>query len=303
MTEHGGTAAWLRHAERTLADAGVPTPDVDAVLLLGHVTDRRRGEVGVDAVLDRPISAQARARLDELLRRRAAREPLQHLTGRAPFRRLELAVGAGVFVPRPETEQLVGLALEELATVHEPQPIVVDLGTGSGAIALSIALEAPHSRVTALEASAEARVWTQRNLDAAQLPNIRLVAGDMADALADMAGTLSLLVSNPPYVPAEAIPRDIEVRLHDPAQALYSGADGLDHIRIIARRGRTLLRPGGVLLLEHGEHQGADIRAVLADAGWLDAETLPDATGRDRFTRALSPAEASGSAVNTPADA
>jgi release factor glutamine methyltransferase len=223
------TVAELRaHGIRTLTDAGVPTPDADAELLLAHVLGLSRGQVQAKAVTGASVSEADAAAYRAVLERRAAREPLQHITGLAPFRSLELAVGPGVFVPRPETEFAAQLAIDALLAVPSPQPLAVDLGTGSGAIALALATEVPHAQVVAVERSPEAHAWAERNIRATGADNIRLVLGDLADALPELDGTVDVVVSNPPYIPDEAIPRDVEVQLHDPAAALYGGPDGLD---------------------------------------------------------------------------
>jgi release factor glutamine methyltransferase len=193
-----------------------------------------------------------------------------------------------VFVPRPETEIVAQLAIDALLNAAEPDPIAVDLGTGSGAIALAMATEVPHAAVHAVEKSDEAIVWTRRNVDAIA-PRVDLRHGDLATAFEDLAGRVAVVASNPPYVPDDAIPRDDEVRLHDPALALYGGSDGLDVVRIISRVGLGLARSGGTIVLEHGEWQGASIREILAADGWLGAATHPDLTGRDRATTAIRP--------------
>lgn len=278
-------SARLRADAQQLADAGVPDPTVDAELLLGHVLGVSRGEVQAAAISGAGLSEDACERLDALIARRAAREPLQHLTGVAPFRQLELAVGPGVFVPRPETETVVQFAIDALLEMAAPSPIAIDLGTGSGAIALAMATEVPHARVHAVERSAEAHAWAARN--AAGVENLTLVHGDLATAFEELVGTVDVVISNPPYVPDDAIPRDPEVRLHDPAQALYGGADGLDIVRVISQRARRLLHSGGMLVLEHGELQGAAIRGILESDGWRAAATHQDLTRRDRATTAL----------------
>ncbi|MGO3886803.1 MAG: peptide chain release factor N(5)-glutamine methyltransferase [Mycetocola sp.] len=287
-----------REIERLLDAAGIPTPAVDAELLMAFVTSRSRGEIQSGVILGRSLTEGEAAALGEALSRRLRREPLQHITGRASFRTIELAVGPGVFVPRPETELLVQLGLDELARLRESAdgaaddtaPLtVVDLGTGSGAIALSVATEAPASRVWAVEGSPDAFVWAEQNRRELHLENATVVRGDLADALPELDGTVDLLLSNPPYVPDDAIPRDPEVRLFDPAMALYGGADGLDIVRILAVRGAELLRPGRLMAIEHGEYQGADIRAILSAAGWCDATTVQDLTKRDRITLARRP--------------
>jgi release factor glutamine methyltransferase len=272
---------------RTLADAGVPTPEVDAELLLGHALGVSRGQLQAQAVTGATVAEGARAAFLTALERRAAREPLQHITGLAPFRSLELAVGPGVFVPRPETEFVAQLAIDALLAVPTAQPLAVDLGTGSGAIALALATEVPHAQVVAVERSPEAHAWAERNIRASGADNIRLVLGDLADAVPELDGTVDVVASNPPYIPDEAIPRDVEVRLHDPAAALYGGPDGLDVVRTLSRRARALLRPGGALVIEHGELQGSAMRDLLASDGWRAAATHRDLLGRDRVTTAV----------------
>lgn len=280
-------AALLRAVATQLADAGVPDPLVDTELLLGHVLGRSRGEVQAAAVRGDAVGDSEAARLQELAQRRAAREPLQHLTGVAAFRHLELAVGPGVFVPRPETETVVQFAIDALIASAEGAPVAVDLGTGSGAIAMAMATEVPHAQVFAVERSPEAHAWAARNTASAE--NLTLVLGDLASAFDELRGRVAVVISNPPYVPDDAIPRDPEVRLHDPAQALYGGADGLDVVRVISTRARELLHPGGLLVLEHGELQGAEIRGILERDGWRSAATHQDLTRRDRATTALRP--------------
>jgi len=280
-------AARLRATAQQLADAGVPDPGVDAELLLGHVLGLGRGELQAAVIRGQEISDADAERLDALVARRAAREPLQHLTGVAPFRHLELAVGPGVFVPRPETEAVVQFAIDALIENPAPAPVAVDLGTGSGAIALAMATEVPYARVYAVERSADAYAWASRNT--ADADNLTLVHGDLATAFDELRGAVDVVISNPPYVPDDAVPRDPEVRMHDPAQALYGGPDGLDVVRVISRRAQELLRPGGLLVLEHGELQGADIRALLAADGWRAPATHEDLTRRDRATTALRP--------------
>ncbi|MGI6878948.1 peptide chain release factor N(5)-glutamine methyltransferase [Microbacterium sp. gxy059] len=281
----------LRGAISALADAGVPDPAVDAELLVAAALgpDVSRGEVQTAIIRGDAMPERAGEALRAMLRRRRDREPLQHIVGAAPFRHLTLRVGPGVFVPRPETEQVAQLAVDALRSAAEPEPIAVDLGTGSGAIALALATEVPHARIHAVERSDEAIVWTRRNVDAIA-PRVDLRHGDLDAALDDLAGTVAVIVSNPPYVPHEAIPRDPEVRLHDPAAALYGGPDGLDPIRTISRVGLRLGRPGAVIVLEHGEWQGGAVRAILAADGWQATATHPDLTQRDRATTALRPA-------------
>ncbi|MDQ1575316.1 MAG: release factor glutamine methyltransferase [Microbacteriaceae bacterium] len=280
-------AALRKQAIDALALAGILDPEVDADLLIGHVLGASRGRVQALTVTDAVVSAADVASIAELVERRASREPLQHITGRAAFRSLELAVGPGVFVPRPETEQVVQFAIDALRAVASPEPLGVDLGTGSGAIALAMATEVPNARIVAVENSPEAFIWTRRNFDETAAPNARLVFSDLAEALPELAGLVDVVISNPPYIPAEAIPRDPEVRLFDPAHALYGGADGLDVVRAVSQTARRLLHQGGTLVIEHGELQGAEIRALLTDDGWRGAATHRDLTTRDRATTAI----------------
>lgn len=280
-------AALVRAAAQRLADAGVTDPLVDAELLVGHVRGLRRGEVQAAVVRGDVMSDADAERLDALVTRRESREPLQHITGTAPFRHLELAVGPGVFVPRPETEMVVQHAIDALLHAPDPQPIGIDLGTGSGAIALAMATEVPHARIYAAELSPEAHAWASRNT--ADAENLTLVLADMADAFPELAGAASVVISNPPYVPDSAIPRDPEVRLFDPAMALYGGEDGLDLVRALSTNALRLLRPGGLLVIEHGELQGTEIRGILERDGWRAAATHRDLTLRDRATTAIRP--------------
>jgi release factor glutamine methyltransferase len=282
-------AALLRAAAARLAAAGIADASVDAELLAAHLLELGRGELQAAAIRGRTVDAATAAALDALIERRAARVPLQHLTGRAPFRHLELAVGPGVFVPRPETEMVAQLAIDALRAAAAPEPIAVDLGTGSGAIALSLATEVPHARVFAAENSVDAFIWTKENVARIGADNLRLAFVDLQDAFGELDGTASVVVSNPPYVPDDAIPRDPEVRLYDPPAALYGGSDGLDVVRVLSRVGLRLAHPGGTLVIEHGEWQGEAIRALLAADGWRAASTHRDLTLRDRATTAVRP--------------
>lgn len=281
----------LTRGEARLARAGVPTPRVDATLLLAHVLGATRGELEIKTLTGGRLGDPARQAYELLLDRREQREPLQHILGTAAFRTIELAVGPGVFVPRPETELLTERALEALDTlpgggVASSELRVVDLCTGSGAIALSIASERPNTLVWGVELSADAFAWALRNLKALGLPNVTLQLGSAADALPELDATVSLVVANPPYVPRDAIPRDPEVRLFDPDMALYGGDDGLDVVRQVSATAYRLLAPGGFVFIEHGELQGADVAAILSTKGFVGTQTLPDLTGRDRITLA-----------------
>lgn len=274
-------------AIKLLAAAGVTSPEVDTDLLIGHVLGLSRGAVQAASVADREIAPDAAEIVDSLVTRRAAREPLQHITGVAPFRSIELAVGVGVFVPRPESEQVAQFAIDELKASASPSPIAVDLGTGSGAIALAMATEVRHATVFGVENSAPAFVWTTRNFRAIAPDNATPIFADLGTCLPELAGLVSVVVSNPPYIPDAATPRDPEVRLFDPPAALYGGVDGLDIVRQVSLTALRLLHAGGTLVIEHGELQGADIRSLLTDDGWRATATHPDFLGRDRATTAL----------------
>ena len=274
----------LESATRILASAGVPNARIDAELLAGHVLGLSRGGVQAKVATGTTLGVDDALTLAEHIERRAAREPLQHIVGTAAFRSLELAVGPGVFVPRPETEVVVQFAIDALRAIPG-EPLAVDLGTGSGAIALAMATEVPHARVWGVEVSPLAFVFTKQNFRG--VPNATPVFIDLAVALPQLDGTVDVVISNPPYIPVGAIPRDPEVRLHDPEIALYGGEDGLDVVRTVSATARRLLHPGGTLVLEHGEHQAAPIAALLAADGWTAIAHHRDLTGRDRATTAL----------------
>ena len=293
MVESVGTIAALREqAISVLSRAGIRNADVDAELLIGHVLGLSRGQVQAKAITDAALDPEQQRAVIEAVERRAAREPLQHITGRAPFRSLELAVGPGVFVPRPETESVAQIAIDALLAVPSPAPRAIDLGTGSGAIAIAMATEVPQAEIVAVENSPQAFVWARQNARELAGPNLRLIFADLAELPAELDGaaldgTFDVVVSNPPYIPLGAIPRDPEVRLHDPEAALYGGQDGLDVVRAVSTRAAALLHPGGTLILEHGELQGSAIRELLTADGWRAASTHRDLLGRDRTTTAL----------------
>ena len=315
-------------AAARLAEAGVESPRAEAELIAAHVHGVRRTELHTvpDASFD--------ARFWEGIGRRAAREPLQHITGRAYFRYLELEVGPGVFVPRPETEVMTGWAIDRLREMDVAEPVVVDLGTGSGAIALAIAQEVPRARAHAVEADPIARGWTEKNVarvasaapytrgrvtlhsadftgadftgadfTGADLTRSDLTRSDLTgarfarpgvtapDAPSELAGKADLVISNPPYIPLGAtVPP--EVGEYDPPAALWSGADGLDAIRAVERAARRLLRPGGMVAVEHGAPQGAAVYWVFCEeAGWRDTRNHKDLARRDRFVTAMWPGE------------
>ncbi|MEE6273383.1 peptide chain release factor N(5)-glutamine methyltransferase [Georgenia wangjunii] len=278
-----GWRAAVDGAARLLAEAGVPSPHVDALALAEHA-------LGLDrlvlAMAPAP-TAETLASFAALVERRRRREPLQHITGRMAFRHLTLRSAPGAFITRPETEVVAGHAIDAARAVTAGGAVVVDLCTGSGAIALAVATEVPGAQVWAVELSADALAVARRNV-AETAPHVHLVGGDAADALPELDGGVDVVVANPPYIPPDAVPREVEVREHDPDLALYGGgADGLDTPRAVVRRAADLLRPGGVLVMEHAEVQAADVRALVAGTGaFAGVRTAPDLTGRDRMVLA-----------------
>lgn len=312
----------LSRAAARLAAAGVPNPDVDAELLLSHVTGRPRLMLRMS---DSTVDAAEAARFEECLDLRARRVPLQHITGRAAFRHLELRVGPGVFIPRPETEVMVDAALDHLRQAPLRAPaLAVDLCCGSGAIALSLAVEAPGTRVLAVELSGPALQWARRNVAdhaerlRAATSSVQVIPADATTVaepggrLDDVQGLVDLVITNPPYIPVDAVPRDPEVRDHDPGLALYGGADGLAVIRPLARQAALLLRPGGLLMVEHADRQGEDaaelgvpgllrsMRDLDGRPPWRDVADHPDLGGRPRFTCARRRAAVTTGGVGGP---
>lgn len=276
----------LRSATATLSGAGVASPAVDAELLLAHASGRELGDLRRARILGEELPEETRTAYLELVERRRRRVPLQHLTGSAHFGGVDLHVGPGVFVPRPETEVLVGLALRALD--GREGPTVVDLCTGSGAIALAVARARPDARVGAVELSEEAHAYASRNVEAAG-SGVELRLGRAQDAFGDWLGQVDVVTSNPPYIPPDAVPIDVEVREHDPSLALYGGGeDGLTVPVEVAARAAELLRPGGVLLMEHADVQGEALPALLAAQGtWREVEDHRDLAGLPRVTRAV----------------
>ncbi|MFL6155707.1 MAG: peptide chain release factor N(5)-glutamine methyltransferase [Marmoricola sp.] len=271
----------LAEATARLAGSGVPSPANDAELLLAHALGTSRS--GLHAFDD--VSPAAAATFGDLLARRAAREPLQHLLGSAGFRYVDIAVGPGVFTPRPETELLAGWAVGAAREVAGHPPVVVDLCTGSGAIALSVATEVPGCLVHAVELDPAAVAWAERNLGGT---GVDLRQGDMAEAFGDLDGTVDVVVCNPPYIPlTEYEGVDEETRTHDPAIALFSGEDGLEAMRVLEQVAARLLRPAGVVGAEHADLQGESAPGVFAATGrWADVRDHRDLAGRPRYVTA-----------------
>lgn len=277
----------LELATDKFSAAGVSSPSVDAELLGCYILETDRSELTLLAIANRQFPENKLADFLVAVARREKREPLQHITGIAPFRHLELEVGPGVFSPRPETEQVVDLAIQKTKQVLAP--LIVDLCAGSGAIAISISTEVSSATVYAVELSKQAFEYLRRNYENYGLDTQTLRNEDLKTALLELDGTVDLVVSNPPYIPDAAVPVDLEVQLHDPALALYGGEDGLDVIREISTRALALLRPGGQLVLEHAHTQAAAIGELLLSQGWQEIVSSQDLTGKDRMISAKRP--------------
>ncbi|UAK32919.1 peptide chain release factor N(5)-glutamine methyltransferase [Nocardia asteroides] len=279
----------INDAVETLRTAGVHSPQADAEHLAAHVLGVERTRLALTPLVPPDKLDEFRA----LVARRARRIPLQHLTGTAVMGALDLAVGPGVFVPRPETELLYAWALAQLeALPHDHAPIVVDLCTGSGALALAVAHARPDADVRAVELDPAALVWARRNADdriAAGDTPITLYADDATDPglLTDLDGRVDIVVSNPPYIP-EGAPLDPEVAEHDPSVALFGGPDGLNVIRGMIPNITRLLRPGGATAIEHDDTNGSGVAALLTATGvFTDVVEHPDLAGKPRFVAAI----------------
>lgn len=264
-----------------LARSGSPSPGPEARTIVAHV-------LGVDVsrliLIDDVNPAQQRL-IDELADRRAAGEPVQHLTGRAYFRHVELAVGPGVFIPRPETELMVGWALDQLARRSSRR--VVELCAGSGAITAALADELGGLELHAVELDPVAFAYLSRNLAGVV---VDLVNADMATALPELDSTVDLVIANPPYVPeAHRLLLPSDVVDHDPVLALFSGHDGLDALRVVAQVAWRLLSGGGLLATEHDESHQGEVVALLGAAGFGDVVAHRDLAGRPRFVTATKP--------------
>lgn len=323
MSDNGGT--WFREptrggfttmrsvladAEVRLASAGVASPAYDAGELMAFVLGVPRSRL----VMSEPLPSAQRVPFEALLSRRLSRIPLQHLIGKTGFRRIDVLVGPGVFIPRPESELVAEAAIRALRKVPSTERrrrIAVDLCSGSGSLALSLAIEAGDTEMYAVEADDAAVVWTQRNIDACadQVSEagstMTLVHADAtasgrdSGSLSHLVRSVDVVVCNPPYIPDWAVPRDKEVREHDPARALYGGSDGLDVIRGVALAAAALLVPGGVFVIEHGDLQGESdgelgvpylLREHVDPDGereWSKVSDHPDLTGRSRYCIAI----------------
>ncbi len=275
---------WLSDATERLVEAGVASPRHDAEVIAAYVVGTRRGELHQLA----SVSTEQEQQLDAAIARRARREPLQHITGVAGFRYLELEVGPGVFVPRPETEVMAGVAITELRdliSAGQSEPRAVDLCTGSGAVAIAMATEAPGSVVTGVELSAEAAGYAERN---AASHGVEIRTGDIADSVDDLAESVHVVTANPPYIPLTAWEGvEEEARDHDPELALWSGGDGLDVIRVVSHVAARLTVDGGLVVCEHADVQGESAPQIFAETGWWHAVSdHRDLAGRSRFVTA-----------------
>ncbi len=275
----------LALASEKLSTAGVPSPQADATWLLCHILDTDRSDLLTRITFDQDLSSEQLEAFLVALARREKREPLQHITGKAAFRSLELSVGPGVFIPRPETEQVVQYAIDYLRQLPMPG-VAIDLGTGSGAIAIAMAVEVPQTKVYAVELSQSAFDYATKNIEA-NFAAVELRLGAMQEVVSDLVGGVDVVISNPPYIPDSAIPIDPEVRNFDPELALYGGEDGLDVIRDISGIAAALLRAGGLLVLEHADGQSDAIRELLLNDGWLSVSAFQDATMRYRTITAI----------------
>ncbi|RWZ83350.1 peptide chain release factor N(5)-glutamine methyltransferase [Glutamicibacter sp. HZAU] len=280
-------SAVRRQAIAALADAGVPSPGVDADLLLCHVLGIDRAQLKLRELRGDGLQPAHREQFTELVAARRTRIPLQHLTGVAYFRYLELEVGPGVFTPRPETETVVQLGLDFLAAHGIGSPRCIDLCSGSGAIAAALASEVPAARVWAVELSEDAIGYTRANCEP---HGVTVLHQDATQLPAQLDGTMDLVISNPPYIPPNAVPREVEVREHDPEMALYGlGEDGLQIPRAVTAQALKLLRPGGWYVMEHAEVQRESAAAMLREAGFTQVAGHQDLTGRARATSGYAP--------------
>lgn len=282
-------AAVVASTRDRLARAGVASPAVDAEMLVAWVLGLSRSELLVRVLRgDESDSATVEA-LEPLVLRRESREPLQHLMGSAPFMTFELEVGPGVFVPRPETQSLAEHAIAHAQNfgVNEAGVSILDLCSGSGALAIALARAIPWANVSALEASAEAFSYLERNV-AALAPDVKVVHSSVAEfAGVVQEHSVDMIVANPPYVPEHQVPNEPEVADFDPPMALFGGPDGLDVVREIVALALDALRPGGVLIMEHSNLQGAEVAALLVARGFRLVATEQDLVGRDRFTHGV----------------
>lgn len=281
----------LRDSANRLDAAGVPSPAVDAELLLADILGVDRGRL----VAVRPIDEATRGRYEAAVARRVAREPLQHIIGRAWFGPIDVAVGPGVFVPRPETESLLEWALIQARGAE--YATIVDLCSGSGALAIALAHELPDAHVHAVELSDDALVWLRCNVSqqpASVAERIVVHQGDVTDAgeLTGLigSGSADLIVSNPPYIPLAAESAlDPEVREHDPHLALFGGADGMSVIDPMLTSIAAIARPGAPVAIEHDDTTADLVAAAFLGARFVDVAARTDLAGRPRFVTGRAP--------------
>jgi release factor glutamine methyltransferase len=277
----------LDAATADLERSGISGARNEAEILIGHVLGARRADLY--AAPEKPVTVSQSAQLDKMVAARCSGRPLQYITGVQAFRRLALKVGPGVLVPRPETEMLVERCLELVKDVAAPQ--VLDIGTGSGAIALSLATERPDCRVWATEISEDAYRWADKNLEQSGLTNVELFYGDLFSPLPkSQKGKFDLIVSNPPYLSAEALSRvPADVRDHEPEVALLSGDAGMATCIQIIREAFPWLASGGHLVMETaGTSQWEDLR-MWFDKRYLDVGITSDLAGKPRFVEGRRP--------------
>ncbi|MCO5976884.1 peptide chain release factor N(5)-glutamine methyltransferase [Ideonella oryzae] len=276
-------ALTVAQALRQALQAGIDR--VDAHLLLGHVLQHDRS--WLIAHDDAPLPTGEQQRFEALVQRRLDGEPVAYLLGEREFHGLRLQVSPAVLVPRPDTEVLVDWALECLVGMAATSPRVIDLGTGSGAIALALRHRWPAADVTALDASADALAVARTNAERLALP-VRFLQSDWWQAVAGK--TFDLAVSNPPYIAGDD--PHLPALRHEPRQALTPEGDGLDALRALVRDAPSHLRPEAWLLFEHGWDQAKAVRSLLAEAGFRDVQTRQDLAGVDRCTGGRWPARA-----------
>ena len=277
----------LSESSSKLKEAGVTSAAVDAELLACYCLGISRSDLQLLVATTQEFPERYLEQFQLAITRRVAREPLQHITGSAPFRHLELKVGPGVFTPRPETEQVVDFALEKISELSNA--LIVDLCSGSGAIAISLSTEISGSKVFAVELSEDAYNYLLENAASYGLSEHNLRNEDLRNCLSELDGQVDLVISNPPYIPNDAIPIDLEVQLHEPSLSLYGGADGLDVIRQISIRAKDLLKSGGLLVLEHADSQSTAVGKLLLAEGWLEIDARADLAGKERMISAVKP--------------
>lgn len=261
-----------------LREAGVETPEVDAGWLLGHVTGRHHLQLRLER--DGVLTQEEESRFLRMIDRRAMRVPLQHLLGTQPFLGRDFRTDGRALIPRSETELLVEMTIQRINQMEVDSPRVVDVGTGTGCIALSIALACPQAQVTGLDISPDALALARENA-AALGASLRLVQSDL---LAALSGEMChLIISNPPYIPTGALPGLQPEVHHDPALALDGGADGLAIYRRLIPAAFAQLHPGGLLMLEIGSDQGETVPQLLTAAGFADVTVTPDYAGLPRM--------------------